>query len=157
MDNIQYNFLDKLLTYKTYRSLMAQKMINALDIDDLPDNCLVIFDDTDTLKNKDILKNINNLKDQILECGRHKRITALITSHLACKSNETKTLLNESHQIFFYLKSGCNYSRLLEHYLGFDKKQIQKLKKIDSRFICFCRSYPQCFYSKNEIYLMKDF
>ena len=72
---------------------------NPLEAKDFEDNCCIIFDDTDTIRDKDIKKNIDMLKNQILETGRHKHITALITSHLACKGVETKTLLNESHLI----------------------------------------------------------
>ena len=127
-----------------------------LEVKDFEENCCIIFDDTDTIRDKDIKKNIDNLKNQVLETGRHANVTALITSHLACKGNETKALLNESHIITIYLQSGSNYNYLLNKYLGLDSKQINKLKTMKSRFVSIVRGYPMIIYTEHEIMFLND-
>ena len=132
-------------------------MNEALDMDDFENNILIIMDDTDTIRDKNILENVNKLRDQILECGRHKNISLCITSHIGAKGHSTKTILNETHQIIIYPKSGSNYKYLLKEYLNLDNKQLQKIKNMDTRYIIFVRQYPMILYSENEIYFLKDF
>jgi hypothetical protein len=103
-----------------------------------------------------IRTSIAGIKDDILELGRDKHITSLISSHLATKGHETKTLLNESHYIVIYPHSGANYNYLLSKYLGLDTKQIKKIKDFDTRWVCFVRSYPQLVFTEKEIMMLKD-
>ena len=127
-----------------------------LELADFGEDCLIILDDTDTVRNKDIKNNVDALKNQILEVGRDKKVTCLVTSHLATKGKETKTLLNEAHQIVIYLSSGANYKTLLENYLGLSTKQIQKLKDMETRYIVFVRQYPMILYTQKQIMFLKD-
>ena len=59
------------------------------------------LDDTNALRDKGLKKAIESLKVEILETGRHFKTTLIITSHLACKGNETKSILKEAHSINF--------------------------------------------------------
>ena len=124
-------------------------------IDDFK-NCLVIFDDIDTLLNKDHKLALDQLKDSILECGRHTFTTILITSHLACKGQATRTIMNEAHLICIFAQSGMPLTNLLSNYMGLSTKQIRTIKSLQTRFISFIRGYPQIIVTEQKVFFMKD-
>ena len=126
-----------------------------LDVNDFKDS-LVIFDDIDCIKNKEQKAALNDLKNEILETGRHSHTTILITSHLSCKGNETRSILNEAHSITLFPGSGMPIDYLLTNYVGLDKKQIQNLKNIPSRWITLLRQYPQMLLTEHSVRFMKD-
>ena len=45
---------------------------------------------------------------------------------------------------------------LLENYMSMDKKQINELKKINSRWITICKTYPNVILSHKEAYVLKN-
>ena len=126
-----------------------------LDVEDFKDS-LVIFDDIDCIKDKFQKEALNQLKNEILETGRHTRTTILITSHLACKGNETRSILNEAHSITFFPNSGMPIDYLLNNYMGIDKKQIGGIKHIPSRWVTFLRNYPQMLLTEKKLMFIKD-
>ena len=119
-------------------------------------NTLVIFDDTDTVKDKATREAINQLKGDILETGRHHKTSIAITSHLITNYGETRTVLNESHAITVYPKSGSTYhiSRLLNVYFGMSKQQQERVLSLNSRWITLTRHYPQMVIYEHGAYLL---
>ena len=120
------------------------------------ENSLVILDDTDTITNKKTLQKVNQIRDDILQCGRHHNVSCLITSHTACNGIATRLCLNESHFITFFPSGlgGRALKYLLENYLGLDKQQIQKVKSIDSRAITIIKGFPQVILAEKECYII---
>jgi hypothetical protein len=45
---------------------------------------------------------------------------------------------------------------LLDGYLGLDKKQIEKLKNIKSRWVTVIKSYPQLILTQRQLVFSKD-
>lgn len=119
---------------------------------------LLVLDDIDTLSKKAIRNKVNQLKDDVLSCGRHFNTSLLLTAHQPCRGAETKLILNESHffTIFPLGLQGRAKSYLLETYLGLSKDQIQKLKNIDSRAITFIKGYPQVVLAEKIAYILAD-
>jgi hypothetical protein len=72
-----------------------------------------------------------SLMDDILQTGRHSNTTALITSHLATNYKETRIILTEAHKFVIFPKSTTktNMERLLDNYLGMDKKERDEIYK----------------------------
>jgi hypothetical protein len=124
-----------------------------LNVEDFKDSC-IIFDDVDVLKDKKVRNIVYTLLDLCLETGRHHNITVIITNHLACDGKNTKRILNECKTITFYPLAGINrqLKYMIENYIGFDKKEIQKLKNGTSRAVTVFREYPQFVLTENEIY-----
>ena len=122
------------------------------------ENSICIFDDTDCITNKKILKKINEIKDSILQTGRHHNVSAIITTHTACNGSMTKMILNECHSITIFPCGLGNRSLkyLLDSYLGFDKNQIKKIKNIPSRWITIIKSFPMIILSEKEAYVLKN-
>lgn len=108
------------------------------------ENSLIIFDDIDCLINKMMKKKLYEILSMILETGRHSKTSCIYTSHLACKGHESKTILNECSSVTVFTKAcgGRNLKYLLENYFGLDKKQIELLKKLPSRWVTITKSYP---------------
>lgn len=129
---------------------------NILDIDFNNDfgneGTLVIFDDIDTENNKELAKAIANLKDKIMELGRHKNISMILISHLinpkkaSATTNNTQTIMNEmTHLVIFPNGGGSRKQQAycLENYLGYDSKEIKTILKLPSRWVVASNTYPQ--------------
>ena len=119
-------------------------------------NSLVLLDDCDTIRNKDHKKALNQLSSELLETGRHENVTVIILSHVACKGLETKTILNESSCITFFLASGAPVDYLLQNYIGLNRKQILALKRLNSRWITIFRHYPMILMTETQLLFLKD-
>lgn len=118
-------------------------MRDSLSPEDLKDT-LTIFDDTDTIRDKKIKVEVNALKNDILETGRHHNVNTVVVSHLMNNREETKIILNECAMIVFFPKCGnihqINY--LLTEYVGLQKKTIEQIMNLPSRWVCLHKHYP---------------
>jgi hypothetical protein len=119
---------------------------------------LVIFDDTDVIKDKKIRDAVYSLMNLMLETGRHHNISVILTNHLATNGKDTRRILNECHSITLFMKSGAGrgIKYLLTEYLGLDKAQIKKLKNMDTRATTIFKTYPMVGVGEREIFLLKD-
>jgi hypothetical protein len=136
--------------------ILDQELVDdEITCDELADS-LVIFDDTDCITNAEILKAVNQLKDSILETGRHHRIHCLITSHLISDYKKTRTVLNESHILTVYPSSGSAHQikSVLAKYWGLDKKDIDKIFRLNSRWVSIRKNFPQMVLSEHKVYLI---
>ena len=125
--------------------------------DDFKDS-LVIFDDVDVFPTK-IKKKVMTICNNILVIGRHSNVSMCFTTHNPCAGNETKLLLSEAHVITVFPKSTGNRSLkyLLDSYLGLDKDQITKIKKMKSRAVSILRTYPMVILGEKDVLLASDF
>ena len=123
--------------------------------EDIPSSIL-IFDDTDTLKNKKIKNEINELKDDLLEVGRQSNINVVIVSHLASNYKMSRIVLNESNYIVFFPKSGSTQQimYILKNYCGIGKKDIQRIMNLPSRWVCLSRRYPMFVMHESGAFLL---
>lgn len=126
-------------------------------IDDFK-NSLVILDDIDCLTDKKLRLKVNAILGMILETGRHSNTSCIYTSHLATAGNDTKRILNECHSITFFPKTmgGRMMKYLCEGYLGLDKKEIEHLKKINSRSITIMKTYPKTILGDKDVFLLNS-
>lgn len=119
-------------------------------------NSLIIFDDTDTIRDKEIRDEITELKNDILETGRHNNIHILISSHLITKHKQTQTILNECNIIVIFPSSGSFHQikYALDKYYGLSTQQISKINKLPSRWVMINRRYPKYILHQKGIYLL---
>lgn len=117
-------------------------------------NSVVIFDDIDSIKNKEIRKAIYELLNQCLEIGRHFDIHVIQTNHILCANNDTKRILNEAHHITFFPHSGSisTLGRLCEAYGGIDKEQLKKIRKTESRWATIHKNYPTVISTEHHVW-----
>lgn len=147
--------IDKL---KPIRIEIDEELINnPITMDELKDS-LVIFDDTDTISDKKLINAIQQIKNDVLEIGRHFNIYSVITSHLINDYKRTKTILNEAHRIVVYPFSGSFYSisYVLKNHCGFSNEDIRKVRGLKSRWLCIGRHYPVNVIYEKGAYLLNS-
>lgn len=120
-----------------------EETLNNVDLETFKDS-LVIFDDTDTPKDKVLQKLIDSLKDDIAQRGRHHNISAIFTTHMACNFIRTRVLLNECDKFVVFPGNGGNKQQeyMVCNYGGMDKKFFNSLKSLKSRWVMFNVRYP---------------
>lgn len=121
-------------------------------------NSLVCFDDIDVIGDKKVREAVYQILNQILEVGRHYKVSCVITNHLPTAGKDTRRVLNEAHSITYFphsgSKRGLNY--LLMDYLGLDKEDIKKLKRSKSRWATIYKNYPQIAMTEKSIQTLAD-
>jgi predicted AAA+ superfamily ATPase len=123
--------------------------------DDLK-NSLVLFDDIDTIPDKNINESVRKLRDDILETGRHQDIYVISTSHQLMNYKHTRTLLNEATSVTFFTKSGSSYhtKRFLKEYCGLGVADIQKILSLPSRWVTIFKHFPMMVLYSSGCYLL---
>lgn len=105
---------------------------------------LVIFDDIDTIPDKEQREYVTQLRNDLLETGRHVKCTMVNTSHHLTDYKRTRTLLNESTSVTFYPRmGGCSQiKRYLSVYAGMTRQQIDRILNLPSRWVTISRTAP---------------
>ena len=118
-------------------------------------NAVVIFDDIDVISDKRIREAVYSLLNQILEIGRHFKISCVVTNHLPSNRSDTRRILNEAHIfVYFPRSSSSKIKYVLTEYIGLDKKHIAMFKKMNSRFIAIIKNYPGVFIAEHAVGLL---
>jgi DNA replication protein DnaC len=116
-------------------------------------NCLLIFDDIDSIDDKKINKATYNLVQLILEVGRSSGIFTILTSHLASDREKTKRILNRCTAFVFFKKSsGKNICYALENYMNFKAKEIKELMRFQTRTYVIFRQCPQIIMTDQSLF-----
>jgi len=113
-----------------------------------------VFDDIDSI-DKPLRKIVSAIRDKVLKLGRSAKISVVCSNHSPTDGLDTKTLLNESQMIVFFLN---NWNRslkyLVENYLGLTKEDLKKAKKNNSRWTCYCKSsYPNVIIQQKNMFI----
>lgn len=136
-----------------------RKLIDNFDIN-MFHNCMIIFDDCDTIEGKEgkILKNVI---DDIAIMGRKHsegqgNISLLFLTHYLTNYKATRLILNEATHLILYPQNTSYHPLyyLLKNYVGLDEKDARKLKKLGSRWVCIHKNYPQYLISQFEVRLL---
>ena len=111
------------------------------------ENCLICMDDIDSIHNKEIRKALNAILVSVLESGRHKKVSVIMTSHLILSNDKPRlrTILNESHLICFSPRSTTyhNIFYFLKNYLGIqDKNLVNRICNLPTRFVTMHKNFP---------------
>lgn len=119
---------------------------------------LVIFDDIDVIGNKKHREAVYTVLNQVLEIGRHFKISCIITNHLPTAGKDTRRVLNECSAVVYFPHSGSlrQLRYLLEQYVGLDKLDMIKAKKSKSRWATIFKNYPQVMMTENEMWLLSQ-
>ena len=107
------------------------------------------------ISDKAILLKVRQILEKILSVGRHQKTSCIYTSHILTNGAQTKLILNESHSIVIYPEGlpVRNIDYLCESYIGLNKKEIEKVKKIKSRWITFFKSFPTLIAYESGIFI----
>lgn len=124
-------------------------------IEDFRDS-LMVYDDTEMIANKLIQEKISNIMNLILTTGRHTNSFVIKTSHVTNAGYKTKLILLESHSVTLFLITMGDKSLkyFLETSFGLGKKQIEKIKELDSRWVTICRTIPVSVIYEKGIFIL---
>jgi hypothetical protein len=149
--------VSKLNEDSTLDALKFLKRINIQSfIDDYPDldefkDCMVIFDDYDTLTGE-AEKVITKIVDDLAIMGRHTNTTMLCLSHYLTNYKKTRLLLNEATHIVVYPLSTSYHALryLLKNYVGVDEEDLKRQRKLGSRWLAYAKGFPQFMISQKN-------
>jgi hypothetical protein len=140
------------------KRIPVEKFVEVFNINAF-NNCLIFFDDYDTLPDK-LSKSIQEIIKDIAIMGRKHNedqgnITMLLATHYLTNYSKTRLILNEATHFIIYPQNTSHYQLkyLLQNYVGLDEKETKRLKRL-GRWICFKVGYPQFMISQNEIRLL---
>lgn len=107
-----------------------------------------VFDDIDSIQNKQLKKTVYTLMNSLYRRGRHENITCISSTHNITDYTKSRVPINESSLIVLFCRSGSTAGQkyILERYCGLDKSVIKDIMKVKSRSVQIHKSYPQ-FYS----------
>lgn len=153
---------DKVLdVLKPHRIIVDESIVeDPIEVEDIPNNAIVVFDDIDHIMDKKIQNAVNTLKAQCMEIGRARGIHVYIIQHLI-NGNErklTRSTMNEMQSWSFFPNAGSTrpIEYCLQQYFGLDKTKIKKILDLNSRWCCLLKEYPQVLISENFIIMLKD-
>jgi len=120
-------------------------------------DCMVIFDDYDTIPGKEG-KAVQKLIDDIAIMGRHTNTTMLCLTHYLTNYSKTRLLLTEATHIIVYpLSTGAHaLNYLLKTYLGLEKEEISHIRRGGSRWVMFFKNYPSFCVTENEAFILHE-
>lgn len=135
--------LDKL---KPIRVKLDEKIVEKpFQPSEFPDRSIILFDDINGLSNKAVQKEVQALRDRLLEKGRHKALFILSLNHNPTAGKETKASLMEASSIVMFPKGGDVYhiDKVLKTYLGYKPQVVRDILKLNTRWIQCHKRYPQ--------------
>lgn len=118
---------------------------NPLQPDEFPDRSIILFDDINGLSDRTIQKEVQALRDRLLEKGRHKALFILSLNHNPTAGKETKASLMEASSIVLFPKGGDTFhiDKVLKTYLGYKPQVARDVMKLNTRWIQCHKRYPQ--------------
>lgn len=157
----------KLMNDNAFQELEKKRIIKRVQINEsivenpiniqteIKNGGLVIFDDVDTFTDPKIIKAIVNLKNDILELGRHYNIYCIIISHLINPNSKAqgRTIMNELHNLIIFPRGGGSVYQqkyCLKNYFGFDTKKIDSILSMKTRWVQISKTYPQYILSEDQ-------
>jgi hypothetical protein len=164
---VEDEVLDRLKP-KLKRVMIDQTLIDEpVDIhNDFSNGDMIIFDDINTIKDKKLLKAIEDIRDDVLETGRlvrngdasklkHNRgFYCMMTNHILADGVKTKLPILESNKLVIFPHSGGQVDYFLKTYGGLDAKQIKKVKMLPSRWCMIKKNYPLAIAHEHGLFLV---
>jgi len=148
-----FSFLKEDKTIDTISYIMKRVKAEMMDDEEYTqpsisefEKSLVIIDDVEGYErtNKTIFNGIQSIIDMIATMGRHTQSSIIVCSHLLSDYKRTRLFLGEAQQFvtFMHGVSQKQLYGLLAGYAGIDHKEIDELRKLNSRWICIRTQFP---------------
>jgi hypothetical protein len=139
---------------------MDEKLLNnPIDIEkELSERSILLFDDCNTIQNKQLKDYVDHLMSDIMEVGRKLGITIIMTNHLVIPNERkmARTCLNEMQTMTVFPKSGSSQqiSYALKTYFGLSKTQINNILQLPSRWVQIIKSFPMTVIHEKGAYIL---
>jgi hypothetical protein len=114
-----------------------------IEVDDFTEGSIAIFDDVETFK-KGVKEPYLELRDALLERGRHVGCSTITVSHNPCGGNLTKASLRESQYFLLFPSTNkMDANKVLKNYCGFSSNEINQILAQKSRWAFIKKSIPR--------------
>jgi len=113
------------------------------EIEDIPPNSIVILDDIDTDAKK--AKPYQEIKTQLLERGRHLKVSTICVSHDPMGGNikHAKAQIRESHYYAIFPKANkAHCENFIKRYITKDNLILNQMLDVDTRALLIKKTYP---------------
>ena len=137
---VLYSYIEDDVAYKglNIKKIRIDESLldDPMDIQELS-NSLVIFDDAEAFSDKDILNELERIRNACVNTGRHYNIDTIICRQNMLESHKTKSILNSCFNIVGFPHSSSRYqfSQWLDRYLRLPKSIIQRILALPSRYV----------------------
>lgn len=138
-------------------SLNEEIVDEPIELKEVADS-LVLFDDIDRIRDKQIKNSVDFLKNSILDIGRSDEIYVITTAHNLTAGKETKHDLIESSSVTFYPNAGDNYhiDYFLKKYCGLKDEQVKRIQNLKSRWVTIYKRAPVYILYERGVYLISN-
>jgi hypothetical protein len=120
-------------------------------------NAIVIFDDIESIQDKNIHSGVLEFQKAMLQTCRHQKTITISISHELQNWSKTKILLSEATDIVLFPASNpIQVAKFFKSQYGYEKDMINKILNMGktSRWIQLCRKIPTYILSEKTIMLM---
>jgi hypothetical protein len=119
---------------------------------------LTIFDDIEGFQRDDpgMHDLLQQTIDMIATTGRHNQASLLVASHLLTDYKRTRLFLGEA-QKFVLFPNGCSMKQmtnLLGLYGGCDTEELRRIRRLPSRWVALCTTFPSLVLYESGCYLL---
>jgi hypothetical protein len=119
---------------------------------------LTIFDDIEGFQrdDPDMHDMLQQTIDMIATTGRHNSSSLLVASHLLTDYKRTRLFLGEA-QKFVLFPNGCSMKQmtnLLGLYGGCDTDELRRIRRLPSRWVALCTTFPSLVLYESGCYLL---
>jgi len=132
---------------------LDEKDVMQLQVNDFEDS-IIVFDDVENISHiKKIQERIIAFMEETLNVGRTMHISMIIVSHILMNYKFSKLTILECNRVVMFPNSGVRfqYINFLTKYIGLTKKQIEKVLKTRSRWLCIDKECPLTVMTKSSI------
>ena len=125
---------------------------------DMFTDTLTIFDDIEGFQREkpELHDLLQQTIDMIATTGRHNQSSLLVASHLLTDYKRTRLFLGEAHK-FVLFPNGCSMKQmtnLLGLYGGCDTDELRRIRKLPSRWVALCTTFPSLVLYESGCYLL---
>jgi hypothetical protein len=125
---------------------------------DFFNDSLTIFDDIEGFQRDDPETHdlLQQTIDMIATTGRHNSSSLLVASHLLTDYKRTRLFLGEA-QKFVLFPNGCSMKQmtnLLGLYGGCDTEELRRIRRLPSRWVALCTTFPSLVLYESGCYLL---
>lgn len=118
---------------------------------------LMVFDDIESIVEKDLLKQIMRFRDTCLIAGRKYGVSTISICHEIHDREKTRTVHNECDEIVLFNQGNGNVApikKLLAEKFGLSKSDVEFVLSSQSRWVAVKKSYPKVIISPSTIRLI---
>jgi hypothetical protein len=153
-DEPAFERFGKKVTVMDLEYFKENPITKAEELSDFKDS-MCIFDDINSIPDLRTKKSVITLRDVILQCGRHENVSCMVTAHQALDRNLTSYPIKESDYFVTFPQANKQQTRsLLTKYADFSKQDVDRVMKVNSRWVEISRNNPTFVLYSSGAYLI---